>query len=190
MVETGVWRGGSMMAVALTLLEAGDTTRPLYLYDTFAGMPEPGQHDVSLWDRPALAEWQREGGAPEDMSRCCHASLAEVKRAMGTTGYGGPLHFVAGKIEETIPDTAPATIALLRLDTDWYESTRHALEHLYPRLAPGGVLLVDDYGHWRGARKAVDEYLEQQAVRPLLVRVDYTARVAIKPVPPGGRADG
>jgi hypothetical protein len=73
----------------------------------------------------------------------------------------------------------PGDLALLRLDTDWYESTRHELEHLYPRLRPGGVLIVDDYGHFEGARRAVDEYFA--AHEPLLLnRIDYTGRVAVK----------
>ena len=83
-------------------------------------------------------------------------------------------------MEETIPARAPDDLALLRLDTDWYESTRHELEHLYPRLCDGGVLLLDDYGHWEGARRAVDEYFEAAGRAPLLARIDYTGRVAVK----------
>jgi hypothetical protein len=83
-------------------------------------------------------------------------------------------------VEETLPARAPGKIALLRLDTDWYESTRCEMEHLYPRLSPGGVLIVDDYGHWQGARDAVDEYLAAHEEALLLARVDYTARIAVK----------
>ena len=85
-----------------------------------------------------------------------------------------------GPVEETLPKTAPDRLALLRLDTDWYESTRHELVHLYPRLVDGGVLIVDDYGHWEGCRRAVDEYFAAEADPVLLSRVDYTARIAIK----------
>ena len=73
----------------------------------------------------------------------------------------------------------PERIALLRIDTDWYESTRHELVHLYPRLSPGGVLIIDDYGHWQGARKAVDEYFQAGL---FLNHIDYTGRLAIKPL--------
>jgi O-methyltransferase len=83
-------------------------------------------------------------------------------------------------VEDTIPGNAPDRISILRLDTDWYESTRHELEHLFPRLAKGGVLIIDDYGHWKGARQAVDEYLETQGIRLLLNRIDYTGRIAVK----------
>ena len=97
------------------------------------------------------------------------------------TGYPHDLlHFVRGPVEQTVPAQAPARLALLRLDTDWYESTRHELEHLFPRLAPGGVLMIDDYGHWEGARRAVDEYFASEHPPLLLSRVDYTGRVAVK----------
>ena len=81
---------------------------------------------------------------------------------------------------ETIPQFAPERIALLRLDTDWYESTKHELWHLYPRIVPGGVLLIDDYGHWQGCRKAVDEYFNTQKIQVLLNRIDVTGRIAVK----------
>ncbi len=100
---------------------------------------------------------------------------------MASTGYPEErLHFVKGKVEETIPGDLPGKIALLRLDTDWYESTRHELEHLWPLLVPGGVLIIDDYGHWAGARRAVDEFFADRVDAPLLNRVDYTARVGVK----------
>lgn len=85
-----------------------------------------------------------------------------------------------GKVEETIPDRAPGKIAVLRLDTDWYESTYHEMCHLYPRLVPGGVLIIDDYGHWAGAKKAVDKYFAEQQLKPLLHRIDYTGRIFVK----------
>jgi hypothetical protein len=90
------------------------------------------------------------------------------------------MFFIKGKVEETIPEQAPAQIALLRLDTDWYESTYHELVHLYPRLSPGGILIIDDYGHWAGARKAVDEYFAEHRLNLFLHRIDYTGRICIK----------
>jgi O-methyltransferase len=99
---------------------------------------------------------------------------------MGVTKYPpANIHYVKGKVEDTIPATLPSDgIALLRLDTDWYESTAHELKHLYPLLIVSGVLIIDDYGHWDGCKKAVDEYFEN---RPLLLnRIDYTGRIAVK----------
>lgn len=175
-VECGVWRGGSSMLAALTLLELGDTRRTIYLYDTYEGMPAPTAEDGMR----AESKWQTKAARGELDSWCC-ASLEEVKANMLGTGY--PLErlvFIRGKVEETIPSDAPERIALLRLDTDWYESTRHELEHLFPRLARGGILAVDDYGTWEGARKATDEYLAVHGKGLFLSRIDTTGAVLIK----------
>ena len=87
---------------------------------------------------------------------------------------------MVGKVEQTIPAAAPPSIALLRLDTDWYESTRHELEYLFPRLAIGGVLIIDDYGWWAGARRAVDEYFGAHSAPILLNIIDDTGRVGVR----------
>ena len=180
-VECGVWRGGSMMAAARTLLECGDTSRELYLFDTFEGMSPPGAKDVGVDGQPA-SELLRAADRNDPASAWCYASLQDVQSAMAGTGYDATrVHFVKGKVEDTIPAGAPARIAVLRLDTDWYDSTRHELEHLYPRLSPGGVLIIDDYGHWAGCRQAVDEYFASRKLHALLHRVDYTGRIAVKP---------
>lgn len=177
-VECGVWRGGSSMAAALTLKAAGVTDRDLYLFDTFEGMPPPT--DV---DRTADGKHASEHLAQDPKKRdsvWAVAGLDDVRRNMGSTGYpvGRPT-YIRGKVEETIPSQVPTgPIALLRLDTDWYESTKHELDHLFPRLASGGILIVDDYGHWAGARKAVDEYFAGQNY--FLHRIDYTGRLLIK----------
>ncbi|MHC4948148.1 MAG: TylF/MycF/NovP-related O-methyltransferase [Planctomycetota bacterium] len=172
-VECGVWRGGCMMLAALALGRLGDTSRSLYLYDTFRGMPPPDAADGPV----ARERWslnQKRGG-------WCASSLDEVQRNMARTGYPAErIRYVEGKVEETIPGVAPDEIAILRLDTDWHGSTLHELEHLYPRLARGGVLLVDDYGHWPGVRTAVDEYIERERIDILLHRVDSSGRTGVK----------
>lgn len=178
-VECGVWRGGSMMAVALTLLDEGCPDRNLYLYDTFTGMSPPTAHDRNASGDPAERLLQNE---PVGAGIWCQASLDDVRANLLSTGYPTEkLHFIPGKVEATLPQTAPTRIALLRLDTDWYESTRHELVHLYPRLCPRGVLIIDDYGHWQGARKAVDDYLATLDYPLYLHRLDYTGRLTIKP---------
>lgn len=179
-VECGVYRGASMMATARVCKAAGETARELWLYDTFEGMPEPQARDVTDNGGSAIEKFARlkEGGG----SDWCRAPLDEVKRNVERTGY--PLeriHYVKGLVENTIPGIIPERIALLRLDTDFYSSTKHELEHLYPRLAPGGILIVDDYGRWLGARQATDEYLAQHGLRLHLQRLDVTARLAVKP---------
>jgi O-methyltransferase len=178
-VECGVWRGGSMMAIARTLMAAGDTERHLHLFDTFEGMPPPSDEDVNFSGLPAEQELRES----DKSSRVwAIATLDDVTRAVGSVGYPHQrIRYVAGRVEDTIPRDAPERISLLRLDTDWYESTKHELVHLFPRLSAGGVLIIDDYGHWQGARKATDEYLAEAGVHLLLNRIDYTGRIALKP---------
>jgi len=179
-VECGVWRGGSMMAVAYTLLLLGDRTRHLHLFDTFEGMTDPSEKDISLHGETA-AKILESSHKDDQMSVWCYAPLDDVKSAVGSTGYTAEnIHFIQGRVEDTIPEQAPETISLLRLDTDWYESTRHELNHLFPRLSPGGVIIIDDYGHWEGARKAVDEYIQEKKIKILLNRIDYTGRIGVK----------
>ncbi len=180
-VESGAWLGGSMMAVAHTLKRLGSGDRDLYLFDTYEGMPRPTELDVSYAGTPASIDFERTKKSG-DTSAWCYASIEQVRSNLISTGYDtSRLHLIKGKVEETIPDSAPSRIALLRLDTDWYESTRHELIHLYPRLSAGGVLIVDDYGHWRGSRKAVDEYVKQHNISILFNRIDYTGRIAVRP---------
>ena len=177
-VECGVWRGGSSMMIALTLKELGVSNRALYLYDTYEGMSEPTADDVDFRGGQAK-ELMEQNVENKQNSVWCLADLNDVQNNMRSTGYPLDLvHFVKGKVEDTIPATMPeAPIALLRLDTDWYESTAHELKYLYPLLIQKGVLVIDDYGHWEGCKRAVDEYFNGSL---LLNRIDYTGRIAIK----------
>ena len=178
-VECGVWRGGSMQAVALTLAGLGVTDRELHLYDTFEGMPPPTEHDVRARDgEPAsglLATHDK------DARVWAYADLDDVRKGMAEVPYPEDrIHYHPGMVEDTIPGQAPEQIALLRLDTDWYESTKHELEHLYDRLSPGGILIFDDYGDWEGARKATEEWLEKTGA-PLFLATMGSGRIAVKP---------
>lgn len=179
-VECGVWKGGSTMLAARTLMARGSTERSIYLYDTYAGMSEPTPEDVNLHGSAAAGKWEEsQQGA---INTWDYASLEEVRANVSSTGYPQEkVHYVKGPVEETIPATLPnGSIALLRLDTDWYASTKHELVHLFPLLVPGGVLVIDDYGHWQGARQAVDEYFKETGIPILLNRIDYTGRIAVK----------
>jgi hypothetical protein len=180
-LECGVWRGGSMMMVALTLLEMEQTDRELLLLDTFEGLPKPDEVlDVDVWGNRGIDGW-RPHKKTDKSSAWAYASVEEVRANMQSTGYPMKrVSFVKGMVEETLPINAPPAIALLRLDTDWYSSTRHELEHLYPRLSRNGILILDDYGHFQGARKATDDYFKSIDVHPLLTRVDYAGRLSIK----------
>jgi hypothetical protein len=184
-VECGVARGGSMMAVAHALRDLGDESRLLYLYDLFyPGMPRGGEHDYTRTNVNATAAFESAGIIYDATATATISdTLAEVRDLMNSTGYAeSKMRFVVGKVEDTIPAVCPERIAILRLDTDLYESTRHELQHLYPRLSPGGVLIVDDYGAFRGARKATDEYLHDNGASLFLLRIGKDGcRFAVKP---------
>jgi O-methyltransferase len=178
-VECGVWKGGSVMASALALLALESTQRQLYLYDTFAGMTQPTNLDVDWQGRPARDLIRQ--STPEGDHVRAKCSLDDVKQTLMQTRYPWEkILFVPGPVETTIPTHAPEQIALLRLDTDWYASTYHELEHLYPRLVDGGVLMVDDYGHWQGAKKAVDDYFREHGIDAELRTIDFTGRLLLK----------
>lgn len=184
-VECGVWRGGSMFVAARALLARKTSdrhfdTRQLWLYDTFEGMSEPTSADVDLQGQPA--DQLLRIHSPDDRHGVwCLSRLEEVEQTMAASGFPRERsRFVQGKVEDTLPTTHPESIALLRLDTDWYESTRCELEFLFPLLSPGGVLIIDDYGHWQGCRQAVDDYFAATGQTIHLARMDYTGRIGIK----------
>jgi hypothetical protein len=170
-VECGVWRGGNIVLARKICPD-----RICWLYDTFAGMTEPTEYDVSRKGRLAVDKWKTH------RDNWCAASIGEVESVLQETGTfdASKLRFVVGDVCESLhyPEHIPENIALLRLDTDWYFSTKLELEILYPKLASGGVLIVDDYGHWNGARKAVDEYFNGSVS---FVEIDYTAIKIVKP---------
>ncbi len=176
-VECGVWKGGSMAAVAKTLLQMQDVKRDLNLFDTFEGMSEPTATDVDYSGRQASELLLENVGV-----RCVDAPIERVKSLLFGTGYPKhKLNFIQGKVEDTIPGSAPESISLLRLDTDWYEIDKSMNSFTsFPRLTRGGVIIIDDYGHWKGARQACDEYFAQNRIPILLDRIDYTGRIALK----------
>jgi O-methyltransferase len=176
-VECGVWRGGSMQAIARTLLDRDAADRDLHLFDTFEGMPPPTEEDRRVAGPPARELLDTR---PKTSTIWGIAALDDVRAGMSATGYpAGRIHYHAGLVEDTLPARAPASIALLRLDTDWYASTRHELVHLYDRVSPGGVIIIDDYDYWEGSRKAVDEFVAERGLRLLLVPIEST-RIAVK----------
>ncbi len=179
-VECGVWKGGSMMISALTLLRMNETNRLLYLYDTYEGMAKPTSKDVKIFDKsPAIKSWNKK--QKDNYSKWCYASLEEVKKNLYSTGYPKRnIKFIKGKVQDSIPNITSEKISLLRLDTDLYESTYHELTHLYPKLIKNGILIIDDYGFWKGQKEAVDHYFQENKINILLNRIDEECRMAIK----------
>lgn len=175
-VECGVWKGGSSMIMAKTLLNRNNTSRKIYMYDTYDGMSEATEEDESLVSNchaiQSFEAMKKSKNYTYGETNWCQAGLDEVKQNMKSTGYPYEnIIFIKGKVEDTIPDTIPPKIAYLRLDTDFYISSKHELVHLYPLLENKGVCLFDDYYYWKGQKTATDEYFQSINQKPLLIKV-------------------
>jgi hypothetical protein len=183
LVECGVWNGGSVLLMALALKHFGDTTRKIYLYDTFEGMPRPGDLDRDWKGVAAIGEWEAMKSVnPEGINWGFGGTVETVQEVVFSSGYPREnFVFVKGMVEQTIPGVRPERIALLRLDTDFYASTHHELVHLYPLVSPGGMLIIDDYGCFQGARIAVDQYFRENPEPVFLSRVTQDVRLAVRP---------
>jgi len=151
--------------------------REMHLFDSFEGLPEPRSEK----DGVEAVEYsgQRAGGALTSIQQCVGTLQENRDLLENRVRYPSALlYYHVGWFENTLPKVAPAIskIALLRLDGDWYESTRVCLQYLYSKVVHGGVVVVDDYGHWEGCRKAVDEFLQSLPEPVLLNHIDYTGR--------------
>lgn len=180
-VECGVWRGGNALIAAAIFKLYGESRR-VYLFDTFGGMTAPTEKDKRVVDDSTAMEAFLQNQR-DTHNEWCYASIEDVRNNFSKAGLlGDNVLFVKGDVVKTLGEDAnlPSRISVLRLDTDWYESTLKELEVLYPRLGLGGVLIIDDYGHWAGAKQATDEYFSAHQNRPFLQYTDYTGRVAVK----------
>ena len=173
-VECGVWRGGSAMAFCLSNLEQGVNTRELFLLDTYEGFSQVNEVDFEISNGKMASDLLK-----IDTNYLCYANLDDVKIGMQETKYPtDKIHYLVGDVINTDLTLLPKEIAILRLDTDYYESTKWELENLFPLLVPGGVLIIDDYDHWNGCRQACDEYfLEYGSI--FLIQMQY-GRIMIK----------
>lgn len=178
-VECGVWRGGNL-ALMSKYSENLELKQPIIGFDTFEGIPQADEVDKDFLNNSAN-EIMRNSVKDEKIPNIhCYASLEQVKNNLNKLGINN-VRLIKGAVEDTLKviENIPKRISLLRLDTDWYESTKVELEVLYPRLQSGGILIIDDYGHYQGARKAVDEYFKGKKL--WLHYIDYTCRLIIKP---------
>lgn len=179
-IECGVYKGGSSMMMGLILKNKGIINRKIFLYDTYEGMSMPTEIDSKTdgISSQTMVQWKK--NQTQINNNWCYSSIDEVTKNMEKTSLPKEqFELIKGKVEDTIPNNFHSQIALLRLDTDWYESTKHELKHLYPLLVNNGVIIIDDYGAWEGAKIAVDEYFGEKK-KILLNRIDYTGRIAIK----------
>ena len=179
-VECGVWRGGITQLAALTMIHLKDTSRKIYLYDTFEGMPKPEDEDLDWDGNRALDTWRK--FTLKGQKWGFGGDINSVNQLMLSTKYPKEKIFIIkGKVENTIPNVIPEKISLLRLDTDFYKSTLHELNHLFPILVLGGILVIDDYGYYLGSRKATDEYFKKNKIKMLLSRINNLgAREGVK----------
>jgi O-methyltransferase len=181
LVECGTWRGGSVGMMALAHQAGSQPTRAIHLFDSFEGLPEPTAADGN---KAIDYSSGRTSGSLQSIGRC-EGPLEDNKDLLERRiGYPSDLlRYHVGWFQDTVAKAAPSIgpIAMLRLDGDWYESTKVCLDALEPLVVPGGVIVIDDYGHWEGCRRAVDEYLEAHPPPVLLHHVDYTGRYWLKP---------
>ena len=178
-VECGVWKGGSSAIMALAIKNVGQE-RHLHLFDSFEGLPEPTEKDG---DYAATYSGGRNQGKLATVNQCRagldavrHLIIDDIKMPQELA------HFHVGWFQNTIPADVGqlGSIALLRLDGDWYDSTKICLEHLYPLLSPGGIVILDDYYCWEGCRKATDEYRQKNNINCLIHQIDVDACFWVK----------
>jgi hypothetical protein len=175
-VECGVWKGGNIILLK-KLIEQFNLKKNIYGFDTFEGMVEPSFYDVNYNNKSAKKMFDEHKKKGIGFAMC---SLDDVKRNIKKNTKPDNIFLIKGKVENTLKNKKklPKKISILRLDTDFYESTKIQLEILFPRLVKGGVLIVDDYGFWKGAKKAVDEYFCDY--RQFMHYVDHSCRLLIK----------
>jgi hypothetical protein len=168
LVECGVARGGSAALMGLTLRALGARDRGLYLFDTFEGLPCPTANDPD-YDR--AIEWVGK----------CRGELDEVWQLFRELRLPSECRFIKGLFQDTLPASSVGPIAVLHIDGDWYDSTYCCLTHFYDRVSSGGIVQIDDYGDWQGARKAVDDFLAARGLKMPLRYIDQTGRWLRKP---------
>jgi hypothetical protein len=172
-VECGVWKGGCL--ALMMKAQAGPSTRTVFGFDTFSGMTDPGIHDVDIFSGQVSLE-----DIEKYENKYSYPGKLVVEKNLADLDCNTDVRLIEGDVALTLKNTKnlPSKISILRLDTDFYESTKVELEVLFPLLSDGGILIIDDYGHYEGARRAVDEYFRGKNY--LLHYVDYTCRLVVK----------
>jgi hypothetical protein len=169
LVECGCARGGSAALMALSQRRVGGR-RPLWIFDTFEGLPAPTEDDPD-YEIAGL------------FTGTCQGTVEEVQNLFNRLEVAEEVHLIKGLFQDTLPCSEVRQIALLHIDGDWYASVKTCLENLYDKVTPGGIIQFDDYGYWKGARKAVDEFLQKRGIRAPMRRIDYSGRLLLKPMP-------
>lgn len=183
LIECGVGSGPKIALMCATLIKEGVEDRDIYLYDTFEGLTEPSEKDFKLYgtvDTPAAVRRKWDHGR-ETGEHWGHTPLERVRENVFQTGYPeARLHFIQGDVRSTIPNDYHRKIAILRLDTNFYDSSLHELQYLFELVAPGGTIILDDYGSWTGQKSATDEFFRARDEVPLLIRTSSQERIIVK----------
>ena len=168
-----------MIAYSMMHLESLEKKK-LWLYDTFDGMPNPTKYDTNILNQNAKVELDKNKKSENKKDIWAYSSLEYVRKNINKTGIDSEnVIYVEGLVEETLLNKHPKKISLLRLDTDFYESTKAELENLYPCLQEGGIIIIDDYGHWKGCKKAVDEFFFNKK-NVFFQQIDYSGIIGVK----------
>lgn len=180
-VECGVWNGGCIGLMALAHARTGAIIpRRFHLFDSFEGLPPPSPEDAEMAQvfkakHPGLGLNEGDREQLVAFGACAGDNQPEVERFLTRTLKIDPglLQFHVGWFQDTVPAANEIRdIAILRLDGDWYDSTRVCIEKLYDRVSPGGFVIIDDYGTFSGCRKAIDEFFKARAIKPDIQRTD------------------
>jgi len=187
-IECGV-ESGNFEHIWINELMKNNSIRDIYLFDTFGGLVEPTEYDYTCKDAKlykmnkdeVYTTWKNHV-INEKVNGWCYTPLDKVKQRLNSTGYPqNNLHYVVGDVMETLKDktTIPEKIAILRLDTDWYESSKYELEQMYDNVVAGGVIIFDDYYHWDGQRRATDEFFKSRNINYNFVNIGNLKTAAI-----------
>ena len=172
-VECGVWKGGCSAVMGFVAQKEG-RGRKTWLFDSFEGLPEPGKEDGDLAKTYSENKMQ---GQMKTINKCV-GPMEDVKKIIFDILKLNKenIKLKKGWFQDTLPLAKEKIekISILRLDGDWYESTKVCLDNLYDNVSAGGYVVIDDYGHWEGAKKALNEFFEQRNINPKLVKIDYT----------------
>lgn len=190
LVECGVYNG-HIEEIWINELMKNNAIRDIYMYDTFGGCTEPSEYDYTCenavlyqMNNQELMDTWKSTIINDKINEMCYIPIQQVKNRLNSTGYPQcHLHYIIGDVMETLQDksTIPEKIAILRLDTDWYESSKYELEQMYDNVVKGGVIIFDDYFHWNGQRKATDEFFKSKNLDYDIVNLgDYKTGAMIK----------
>tara|TARA_B100000989_G_scaffold286192_1_gene254606 strand:- start:1164 stop:1901 length:738 start_codon:yes stop_codon:yes gene_type:complete len=178
-IETGVWKGGTLILVK-KILEDCDAKKKILGFDTFEeGFEKPGELDkkIKYGFKKNGSLYNKNFNHKKFENASLNNTLSNIKKNCKNID---DLYLIKGKVENTLKKENIKDISFLMLDTDYYESTKFSLEKLYDKVSYNGIIYIDDYGNWKGAKQAVDEFFKRKKIQPFLIRTSSASRIFIK----------